>query len=178
MTDQEKYIEDQKASGIAVGDTVRVIRTNNLREGGSTAFSHNAKDIEDGRCDGIVHSMEDGCIWLADIEEERAWQFPYFVLEIVKKADGSVPNAKSITSETGECTMKTQEIYCYVVTIDKKEKDDNGQIDSIRKSILDDGTVAAYDKENAKLKIMADLGPLDEKADIDEVEVLVRPFCG
>ena len=117
------------------------------------------------------------------------WNYPYFVLQIIKKADGSVPNKMEkavaeiehflVKPFTGECTMKTQEIYSYVVTMNVNVKDaKTGQIEKVSKDILDDGTVAAYDEANAKLKVMADLGSLDEKVDIDEVEVLVRPFRG
>lgn len=74
--------------------------------------------------------------------------------------------------------MKTQEIFSYVVTENENVKDaKTGQIEKVTKKILDDGTVAAYDEANAKIKVMDELGTL-EGVDIDEVEVLVRPFCG
>lgn len=81
-----------------------------------------------------------------------------------------------------DSNMKTQEIYSYVVTENINVKDaKTGQIEKVSKKILGAGTVAAYNVENAKIKAMADVA--DKTADnvkchIDEVEVLVRPFCG
>lgn len=74
--------------------------------------------------------------------------------------------------------MKTQEIFSYVVTMNVNVKDaSTGQIEKVTKKILDDGTVAAYDEANAKIKALNALD-IEETVDIDEVEVLVRPFCG
>ena len=73
--------------------------------------------------------------------------------------------------------MKTQEIYQFVVTENINVKDAvTGQIEKVTKNVLDYGTIAAYSEANAKVKAldMCDAKPID----IDEVEVLVRPFCG
>jgi len=72
--------------------------------------------------------------------------------------------------------MKTQEVFSYVVTESVKAKDDNGNIESVKKKILGSGTLAAFDEANAKVKASHAVG-LSE-VDLDEVEVLVRPFCG
>ena len=72
--------------------------------------------------------------------------------------------------------MKTQEIFSYVVTENINVKDaTTGQIEKVAKKILGSGTVAAYDEANATLKAMKGIGLTH--VDLDEVEVLVRPFC-
>ena len=70
--------------------------------------------------------------------------------------------------------MKTQEIFSYVVTENINVKDaTTGQIEKVDKNILGSGTIAAYDEANARLKAIVGLTPTN----IDEMEVLVRPFC-
>lgn len=212
MKTQEMYIEGQKDCGIAEGDEVRATRHFKANEGGSEACSDSMsssvkKRFVDDKVVGVVSTISPLCINVL-CGDDGNWAFPYFVLEIVKKADGSVPEKKNgagisdeeferlrevaadaaeairvITKETetlitGDSTMKTQEIYSYAVTMNVNVKDaKTGQIEKVTKRILDDGTVAAYDEANAKIKVMAELGEL-EGVDIDEVEVLVRPFCG
>ena len=73
--------------------------------------------------------------------------------------------------------MKTQQVFDYVVTESEKVKDDNGQIESIKKTILVKGSLPAFDEANAKIKAMAKVN-IDVITDIDEVEVSVKPFCG
>ncbi len=74
--------------------------------------------------------------------------------------------------------MKTQQIYQYVVTENKNVKDaKTGQIEKVEKEILEYGTIAAYDEANAKIKAQA-AADISEAVDLNEVEVLVRPFCG
>ncbi len=78
--------------------------------------------------------------------------------------------------------MKEQELFTVAVTESEKVKDDNGNIDSIKKRVIfKDSALPAYGLENAKAKALAAAMKVKgEKAikDIDEVEVLVRPFCG
>lgn len=74
--------------------------------------------------------------------------------------------------------MKEQEIYSYVVTENENVKDaKTGQIEKVKKNILGYGCIAAYDVDNAKIKATAKAIE-DKGVDIDEVKVLVRPFCG
>lgn len=76
--------------------------------------------------------------------------------------------------------MRTQEIYTGVVTENEKIKDDNGQIESIKKRVIySTFDTPAFDEANAKVKILAAASKVKgEKAikDLDEVEVKVRPF--
>ncbi len=173
MSEQEKYIADQKNCGIEVGDTVRVTRPNTLREGGSDTFSHTAIQIKDGHCDGVVHHIEDRCIWVADDEGEYAWQFPYFVLEIVKKADGNVPDAKPITK--GDSNMKNSRFDIEIV---KEKTDDKGKatngivVKRYTKWHVDAVAATAYATKKHGLAILE-----QEEAGF-EVDILVHPFCG
>ena len=48
--------------------------------------------------------------------------------------------------------MKTQTVFSYVVTESVKVKDDNGNIESIKKKILAHGVLPAYDESNARIK--------------------------
>ncbi len=182
MTEQEKYIADQKASGIEVGDTVRATRHFTAHEKGcytinGSSASSKGDFVDSDDAVGTVRHIDDESMEIdCGKDYGGGWYFPYFVLEIVKKANGTVPDAKPI--DKGDSNMKTQNIYSYVVTENENVKDaKTGQIEKVKKNVLISGVVAAYDEANAKLKAMDNLsdavGP-----DIDEVEVLVRPFCG
>ncbi len=98
MSEREKYIEGQKASGIEVGDTVRATRRFGKGEGGSdvygaTSGKHKTRFI-DNRAVGIVKDIDMRHIWVdCGKEYVGGWSFPYFVLEIVKKANGTVPGS-------------------------------------------------------------------------------------
>lgn len=72
--------------------------------------------------------------------------------------------------------MKEQEVYNYVVTESVKNKDDNGQIESVDKNILGTGQVTAYDDASAKVQAQnkTDL----KAANIKEVKVDVSRFPG
>jgi len=73
--------------------------------------------------------------------------------------------------------MKEQQEFDYVVTEDVPVKGaETGLVEKMRKRILGKGTITAYDSDNAKIKAQAvtDIS----KADIDEVKVKIRPFCG
>ena len=73
--------------------------------------------------------------------------------------------------------MKTQEIYSVVVTENINVKDaKTGQIEKVRKNILYTANIAAYTEASARVIAVSHVDP--DKVDIDEVEVLVRPFCG
>ncbi len=170
---QEKYIAGQKNCGIEVGDTVMVLREADGHAGGWTqtwvpnlmevGMIGTAQGIKDS--DGI-QIKKDGC------------RYPYFVLEIVKKANGTVPDAKPI--DKGDSNMKTQEIYNVVVTENEKVKDDNGQIESIKKNVIyAKNAISAYTPENALIKaVVAAVKANEGTFDVDELEVKVRPFCG
>jgi hypothetical protein len=78
--------------------------------------------------------------------------------------------------------MKEQELFTVAVTESEKIKDDNGNIDSIKKRVIfKDVALPAYGLENAKAKALAAAMKVKgEKAikDIDEVEVTAKPFRG
>jgi hypothetical protein len=73
--------------------------------------------------------------------------------------------------------MKEQKVYNYVVTEDVKVKDDNGQIESVDKNIIGQGTTTAYDKDNARLQATVKHATAIKKANVKEVKVDVNPFC-
>lgn len=85
---------------------------------------------------------------------------------------------------TGDSNMstKTQEIFSGTVTENEKIKNDNGQIESIKKRVIFSTIeLPAFDAENAKVKIMTLASKVTgDKAikDIDEVEIKVYPFPG
>lgn len=76
--------------------------------------------------------------------------------------------------------MKTQEIYTGVVTENVKVKDENGQIESIKKRVIYSAIdIPAFDEKNANSKALAAAIKVQGKnaiKDLDEVEVKVRPF--
>ncbi len=80
----------------------------------------------------------------------------------------------------GNSNMRTQEIYTGIVTENEKIKDDNGQIESIKKRVIySTFDTPAFDEANAKVKILAAASKVQGKnaiKDLDEVEVKVRPF--
>jgi len=170
---KEEYAAGQEASGIEVGDEVRATRHFSENEGGSNLFasSHTVKTkFIDDKAVGTVSRIFGGGI---QIKYDGCYcEYPYFVLEIVKKADGSVPG-KIETLITGESTMKTQGIFSVVVTENEKIKDDNGQIESIKKRVIfSKSDLPAYDEANAHVKATLAAGKVKgEKAirDADEV---------
>ncbi len=188
MTEQEKYIEGQKASGIKVGDTVRITRPNEHCEGGSDACGHTQYELDGHKDDEeyTVTKVRNRAVFIQNNHHRKTggrFCIPYFVLEIIKKADGTLPDAKPITSETGDSTMKTQEIFGVVVTENEKIKDDNGQIESIKKRVIySKSDLPAYDEANAKIQATLAAGKVTGVKgikDVAELEVeATRPFCG
>ena len=75
--------------------------------------------------------------------------------------------------------MKTQEIFAGQVTENVKIKDENGNIESIKKRVICSVTdLPAYDEDNAKIKLTLAAGKVTGVKGIkdpDEVEVKVRP---
>lgn len=97
MTDQEKYIEGQKASGIEVGDEVRATSHFTAHEGGSRATKSRTggykQKFVDDKAIGVVKKDNGSHFWVdCGPEYLGGWSFPCFVLEIIKKADGNVPD--------------------------------------------------------------------------------------
>lgn len=81
MTEQEKYSQGQKASGIEVGDTVRVVRKNERGEGGwDVCWAGTISAV--GQVDRITET---------GVHIKNGVYYPYFVLEIIKKANGTKP---------------------------------------------------------------------------------------
>jgi len=87
MDIKKAYEIMQRASGIKVGDTVRVLRSHERHEMGSDAFDHSKNEVKrkesklatvtEVRHDEIVISWSDGC---------KDWLVPFFALEIVEHA--------------------------------------------------------------------------------------------
>jgi len=169
MTEQEKYIADQKASGIEVGDTVRVVRKAESRSRGWTATWVCEMDENVGRkmkVRGLYESQEVNGINLG-------LNYPYFVLEIVKKANGTVPDAKHI--DKGDSNMKNSRFDIEIVKekTDDKHKIINGIVVKRYSKWHRDGNAAT---EYAKMK--HGLAILEQEEAGFEVEILVHPFCG
>lgn len=88
MSEKEEYIERQKKCGIAEGDEVRVLRTAAYEERGWMCSWIPCMD----KCVGkvmVVQGFDGGSY---GIMLDHQLKYPYYVLEIVKKADGSVPS--------------------------------------------------------------------------------------
>ncbi len=79
-------------------------------------------------------------------------------------------------------SMKTQETFSVVVTENVKAKDDNGQIESVKKTVIfTESALPAYSVESAKIKAViaaSKVKGIKAIVDVDEVEVACRPFCG
>jgi hypothetical protein len=73
--------------------------------------------------------------------------------------------------------MKAQETYDYIISEAIKTKDDNGNIENIKKSVIGRGSVEAFDEANAKIKAQF-ATDLKEVKDIDEVKIEIRTFRG
>ncbi len=176
MTATESYIAGQKAwveaNGLKVGDTVRATRHFDSYEDGSTCCSSKggptkASFIDEHR-EGIVSDMSEDYIGV-----NHSMTFPYTVLEIVKKADGSVPDAKPIT-DTGEHDMSTQNFECKAVLT---ETADGGK--ETKTTVCFDNDIFEASAQEAKDTFLLDNAVKIKKAKTTgKVEVLVRPFCG
>ena len=81
---KEAYIVMQKASGIKVGDTCRILRPNSSNELGSETFFHTKEEIE---CHpvGVVGVIKKQAIVL-DFSDGHGFVIPFFVLEVVESA--------------------------------------------------------------------------------------------
>lgn len=173
MSETDKYLQGQEASGIKVGDTVRVVRKACKGEGGWDNVW--MPEMEVGRERVVKHIYgTDGC------ELTGGFTYPYFVLEVISSQRGEDrPEEEKPIKE--EAKMKTQEIFAVVVTENVKIKDDLGQIESIKKRVIYSAIdIPAFDEDNAKAKALIAANKVSgAKAikDIDEVEVKVsRPF--
>ena len=181
MAEQEKYIEGQKHCGIGVGDTVRVVRAAEDYEGGWKYLWFSYKNCVD---EFVVQAIDHQGGGMEHITDGGVhWWYPYFVLEIVKKADGSVPGKVNNTNTERNSTMKTQKIFSVVVSENEHVKDaETSQIIATKKRpIFSKPDMPAYDEKNAGIKGILAAGKVkgvNAIKDEDEVEVLVRPFCG
>jgi len=73
--------------------------------------------------------------------------------------------------------MKTQDTYDYIISEAIKVKDENGNIESIKKSVIGRGSVEAFDEANARIKAQSETD-FEEVKDIDEVTIEIRTFRG
>jgi len=167
--DKDDYIRKQAESGFKVGDMVRVVREAIEGEGGwDNAW---VKRMEVGIEANITEILESSGIHLSS-----GYDYPYFVLEQV--TNEPITN----TNQKGSMSMKTQEIFAAVVTENVKIKDENGNIESVKKRVIYSAfDIPAFDENNAKAKALIAANKITGvKAikDLDEVEVKVRPFQG
>ncbi len=181
MTEQESYIAGQESSGIAEGDEVICVRHFSAREGGfdGSGSDGGKRNFVTKKAIGTVSWVSDSGIAVqCGVNYGGRWKFPYFVLEIVKKASSTVPDAKPV--DKGDSNMKTQEIYSVAVTENINVKDaETGQIEAVTKKVLyKNSALPAYSAENARVKATAEAVKKAPKANVDEMAVLVRPFCG
>ena len=184
MTDQEKYIAGQEASGIEIGDEVRATRQFDGCEGGHAAgashsWRHKVNFIDAGAT-GTVTRVKHNYIEVAcGMEFGGLWNFPYFVLEIVKKANGTKP----IETLTGDSNMSVQEQTVSQVTIIERTEvlhEGSGVVQKINREILFDKKVSAVSDEAKKQKALDVCRKAKEKAqmqlDCDKLEITCKPF--
>lgn len=86
MDVKEAYRVLQKASGIKVGDRVRVLRTNVDNELGSSLSGHTTADLDIGGREGIVQIVGVNGIWVKMSKTKRSYCMPFFVLEVIEPA--------------------------------------------------------------------------------------------
>ncbi len=166
MSEQEKYIADQKNCGIEVGDEAVAVRLPKAHEHGwGTCEAYGVK-IGDS---GIVTAIHDEYGY--QLGNNGAW-WPYFVLEIVKKANGTVPDAKPI--DKGDSNMKNKKYDCEAVS---ETTDKNGKITN--KTIVKRYSFFATDDTDARETVLMDHGEaIKAHRKVGEVEIICRPFCG
>ena len=85
MDIREAYQVMQEASGIKVGDTVKVLRTNISDELGSSTCQHTAEELERRGKLGIVKTVGQNLIIMITTSNEQ-YILPFFVLEVIEKA--------------------------------------------------------------------------------------------
>ncbi len=190
MTDVEKYIAGQKACGIEVGDTVRVVRKAKNREG--SWFDSWVSSMDDTVGENMeVNKIHSGSGGLQLRNSHFSRNYPYFVLEIVKKKDGSVPDKKQESISTRvlvdkfaeitntsrkESNMSTQEQTVFDVTVVERSEvlhEGSGFVQKINRTILFDHKVPAVSDEAAKQKALASC----KVSNFDDLEITCRPFC-
>ena len=161
----------QEASGIKVGDTVQVIKKARSHEGGWRYAWFSAMDdiIEFV----VLEINSDGGMWMETGSGMR-WWFPYFVLEIVKKATGSVLGKDNTNSERNS-NMKNTKYDCEVVT---EFTDGNGN--KRNETIVPRYPLWAANLKDAREAAIAKHGEVYLKARAakdTEVAIVCRPFC-
>jgi hypothetical protein len=86
MTLQDAYLAMQEASGIKVGDTVRVLRkAEDFEMGWSADWASSYMDKYVGET-GVVKECDGGNGFRVQFPDGEDWHFPFFVLEKIKDA--------------------------------------------------------------------------------------------
>ena len=85
MDIKEAYKVMQRASGIKVGDRVRVLRTNRQEELGTDAPFHSQSELDRSGTEGVVLKMYSSEINLK-MDSGKCFNMPFFVLEIIESA--------------------------------------------------------------------------------------------
>ena len=121
-----------------------------------------------GNCEDGIHSICIEPCLSCDNKTYSNWT--------LKQTNIKETNTNSIKEEA----MKTQEIFAVVVTENEKVKDENGNIESVKKRVIYSAIdIPAFDENNAKAKALIaanKVAGVKGIKDLDEVEVIVRPF--
>ena len=86
MNIREAYQIMQEASGIEVGDKVKVLRANIKNELGSNTAYHTKEELDRRGREGKVSKVDKDCIIVNTTSDCMYW-IPFFVLEIIEKAE-------------------------------------------------------------------------------------------
>jgi len=179
MTEQEKYIAGQKASGIKVGDTVRVTRKAGTCEDGWATFWPPASDDIVGHT-RVVDEVDNAGALGVHLTNE-CW-FPYFVLEIVKNA-GTVPGKQSHKQERNSNMSAPEQIVYDVTIVERTEKlhEASGIVQAINRAVLFDGKVSAVGNIAAQQKALEVCKVTGVKKEgtplgFDKLEITCKPF--
>ncbi len=85
MKIEEAYKTMQEASGIKVGDKVKVLRANERDELGSNTCYHTESELDYNGRDGVVIGIDSNGVSI-ELPTGRIYRIPFFVLEVVEKA--------------------------------------------------------------------------------------------
>ena len=175
MTEQQKYIAGQKAwieaNGVKGGSKMWLVRKADNHEKGWGVWWASCTDSWVGG-DFVVRRIQSGNTGIAlENTSGQQWNFPYFVLEIIKKANGTKP----IITNSGEQSMSTQEQKVFDVTIIERTEvlhEGSGVVQKINRTVLFDEKVSAVTEESAKQQALQDI----DNPNFDDLEITCQPF--
>ncbi len=100
---QEAYKVMQAASGIEVGDEVKVLRTNKTNELGSCVLFHTKSELDELGWSGVVTDIYSNSVKIK-LPDNHSFIMPFFVLEVTKKHE---PEPTMITVKGKEYSEDT-----------------------------------------------------------------------